>query len=155
MNHIVIMAGGIGSRFWPMSTPEYPKQFVDVMGTGKSMIQMTAERFLPLCSMENFWVVTSRNYVNIVRDQLPQIPEGNILAEPAMRNTAPCIAYASWKILQKDSDANIVVTPADALVQDIEEFVNVIGKALEFTSSGKRIVTVGIKPTRPRQDMAT
>ena len=149
MNHVVIMAGGIGSRFWPMSTPEYPKQFVDVMGVGKSMIQMTVERFLPLCPMENFWVVTSRDYVDIVSQQLPQMPEGNILAEPAMRNTAPCIAYASWKILQKDPEANIVVTPSDALVQDVEEFRNVIGKALDFTASDRRIVTVGIKPTRP------
>ena len=149
MNHIVIMAGGIGSRFWPMSTPEYPKQFVDVLGVGKSMIQMTVERFLPLCPMDNFWVVTSRAYVDIVRQQLPQIPEGNILAEPAMRNTAPCIAYASWKILQKDPYANVVVTPADALVQDVDEFRKVIGKALDFTSSDRRIVTVGIRPTRP------
>ena len=149
MNHIVIMAGGIGSRFWPMSTPEYPKQFVDVLGVGKTMIQMTVERFLPLCPMENFWVVTSKDYVDIVRQQLPQIPLDNILAEPAMRNTAPCIAYASWKILQKDPYANVVVTPSDALVQDVNEFRTVIGKALDFTASDKRIVTVGIKPTRP------
>ena len=149
MNHIVIMAGGIGSRFWPLSTPEYPKQFVDVFGVGKTMLQMTVERFLPLCPMENFWVVTSRDYVEIVRQQLPQIPEENILAEPAMRNTAPCIAYASWKILKKDPYANVVVTPADALVQDVDEFRKVIGKALDFTAVEKRIVTVGISPTRP------
>ena len=149
MNHIVIMAGGIGSRFWPMSTPEYPKQFVDVLGVGKTMIQMTVERFAPLCPLDNFWVVTSADYVGIVREQLPQIPQGNILAEPAMRNTAPCIAYACWKIRQKDPYANVVVTPADALVLDVNEFRKVIGKALDFTASGKRIVTVGIKPTRP------
>ena len=143
------MAGGIGSRFWPLSTPEYPKQFVDVFGVGKTMLQMTVERFLPLCPMENFWVVTSRDYVEIVRQQLPQIPEENILAEPAMRNTAPCIAYASWKILKKDPYANVVVTPADALVQDVDEFRKVIGKALDFTAVEKRIVTVGISPTRP------
>ena len=149
MNHIVIMAGGIGSRFWPMSTPEYPKQFVDVLGVGKTMIQMTVERFAPLCPMENFWVVTSADYIDIVREQLPQIPAGNILAEPAMRNTAPCIAYACWKIQQKDPYANVVVTPSDALVLDVNEFRKVIGKALDFTATEQRIVTVGIKPTRP------
>ena len=143
------MAGGIGSRFWPMSTPEYPKQFVDVLGTGKTMIQMTVERFAPLCPMENMWVVTSAEYVDIVREQLPDLPQTNILPEPAMRNTAPCIAYACWKIRKQDPDANVVVTPADALVQDVDEFRKVIGKALQFTVSGKRIVTVGIKPTRP------
>ena len=149
MNHIVIMAGGVGSRFWPMSTPEYPKQFVDVLGTGKTMIQMTVERFAPLCPPQNIWVVTSREYVPIVRGQLPQIPAENILPEPAMRNTAPCIAYACWKIRMQDPYANVVVTPADALVLDLNEFRKVIGKALDFTVSGKRIVTVGITPTRP------
>ena len=148
-NHVVIMAGGIGSRFWPMSTPERPKQFIDVMGCGKTMIQMTVERFAPLCPMENFWVVTGASYVDIVREQLPEIPAGNILAEPCARNTAPCIAYACWKIRLKDADANIVVTPSDALVTDGEEFRRVISKALDFTSEGRRIVTVGITPTRP------
>ena len=132
-----------------MSTPEYPKQFVDVLGTGKTMIQMTVERFAPLCPIENIWVVTSREYVPIVRDQLPGLPVENILPEPAMRNTAPCIAYACWKIRIKDPYANVVVTPADALVLDVDEFRRVIGHALDFTVSGKRIVTVGIKPTRP------
>ena len=149
MNHIVIMAGGVGSRFWPMSTPEYPKQFVDVLGVGKTMIQMTVERFAPLCPLDNFWVVTSADYVGIVHEQLPQIPRENILSEPAMRNTAPCIAYACWKIRQQDPYANVVVTPADALVLDVNEFRKVIGRALDFTASDKRIVTVGIKPTRP------
>lgn len=147
--HVVIMAGGIGSRFWPMSTPEFPKQFVDVLGVGKSMIQMTVERFEPVCPKENFWVVTSASYVDIVRRQLPDIPEANILAEPAMRNTAPCIAYACWKIRCNDPDANVVVTPADAFVSDSEEFCRVIGRALDFTRNGERIVTVGIKPVRP------
>lgn len=97
-NHIVIMAGGIGSRFWPMSTSEYPKQFIDVMGVGKSLIQLTVERFKGICPKENFWVVTSEKYVDIVKEQLPQIPAQHILAEPEARNTAPCIAYACWKI---------------------------------------------------------
>ena len=148
-DHVVIMAGGIGSRFWPMSTPECPKQFIDVMGCGKTMIQATVERFAPLCPMENFWVVTGAAYVDIVREQLPDIPAENILAEPCARNTAPCIAYACWKIRTKDEKANIVVTPSDALVIDAVEFRRVIARALEFTSSGRRIVTVGITPTRP------
>ena len=148
-NHIVIMAGGIGSRFWPMSTPECPKQFIDVMGCGKTMIQATVERFAPLCPLENFWVVTSAEYVDMVRRQLPQIPVQNILAEPAMRNTAPCIAYACWKIRQQCPDANVVVTPADALVVDVDDFRRVIAAALDFTAAGRRIVTVGIRPTRP------
>ena len=143
------MAGGIGSRFWPMSTPECPKQFIDVMGSGKTMIQMTVERFAPLCPMENFWVVTGASYVDIVREQLPGIPIGNILAEPCARNTAPCIAYACWKIRLADPSANIVVTPSDALVLDGEEFRRVIGTALDFTAEDRRIVTVGITPTRP------
>lgn len=148
-DHVVIMAGGIGSRFWPMSTPECPKQFIDVMGCGKTMIQATVERFAPLCPMANFWVVTGAAYVDIVREQLPDIPAENILAEPCARNTAPCIAYACWKIRTKDENANIVVTPSDALVIDAVEFRRVIARALEFTSSGRRIVTVGITPTRP------
>ena len=143
------MAGGVGSRFWPMSTPEYPKQFVDVLGRGMSMIQMTVERFAPLCPIENMWVVTSAAYEALVREQLPQLPVENILLEPAMRNTAPCIAYACWKIRQKNPSANVVVTPADALVVDVDDFRKVIGSALEFTAAGHRIVTVGIRPTRP------
>lgn len=148
-NHIVIMAGGIGSRFWPMSTPEYPKQFIDVMGCGKSLLQLTVNRFLPICPIENFWVVTSEKYVEIVKKQLPGIPESNILAEPEARNTAPCIAYACWKIGQKYPDANIVVTPSDALVINTTEFERVIRNALEFTANRNAIVTIGIKPSRP------
>ena len=147
--HVVIMAGGIGSRFWPMSTPEYPKQFIDVMGCGKTMIQMTVERFETICPMTNFWVVTGASYVDIVRSQLPEIPVDNILAEPCARNTAPCIAYACWKIMATDPQANIVVTPSDALVTDVAEFRRIVAQALHFTSQGKRIVTLGIKPTRP------
>ena len=147
--HVVIMAGGIGSRFWPMSTPEYPKQFIDVMGCGRTMIQMTVDRFENICSMSNFWVVTSAAYVDIVRQQLPDIPAENILAEPCARNTAPCIAYACWKIKAKNPHANIVVTPSDALVTDVQEFRRIVRTALDFTAEGRRIVTLGIKPTRP------
>lgn len=148
-NHVVIMAGGIGSRFWPMSTPQMPKQFVDVMGVGRTLIQMTVDRFAPVCPKENFWVVTGERYVDIVKQQLPDIPADHILAEPAMRNTAPCIAYACWKIRLRHPQANIVVTPSDALVLNTVEFARVISKALDFTAADHRIVTVGIKPSRP------
>lgn len=148
-NHVVIMAGGIGSRFWPMSTPECPKQFIDVMGCGRTLIQLTADRFDGVCPRENMWVVTSEKYIDIVREQLPEIPESNILAEPCARNTAPCIAYACWKIKKKYPKANMVVTPSDALVIDTGEFRRVVEKALRFTNDSSAIVTLGIKPTRP------
>ena len=147
--HVVIMAGGIGSRLWPASTPETPKQFIDVLGVGKSLIQLTVDRFRPLCPMDNFWVVTSERYVGMVKEQLPDIPEGNILAEPEPRNTAPCIAYSCWKIASRYPDANVVVTPADALVLDKKEFADVISSALAFSGAGSAIVTVGIVPSRP------
>ena len=147
--HIVIMAGGIGSRFWPMSTPEYPKQFIDVLGTGRTLIQMTYDRLAPICSPDNIWVVTSEAYVHLVAEQLPQVPGSNIIAEPASRNTAPCIALASWRIRSICEDANIIVTPADALVLDVAEYRRVLSQALSFTDSSNAIVTVGIKPIRP------
>ncbi len=143
------MAGGVGSRLWPLSTPDVPKQFIDVLGVGRSLIQLTAERFAPLCAPDRFWVVTGEKYVHLVHEQLPFIPEDQILAEPEGRNTAPCIAYASWKIQKKDPEANIVVTPADALVLKTAEFADTIRKALEFTAKRDAIVTVGIAPTRP------
>jgi len=148
-NHIVIMAGGVGSRFWPLSTPEYPKQFIDILGCGRTLIQLTADRFQGIAPMQNFWVVTNAKYVDIVREQLPEVPSGHILAEPAARNTAPCIAWACWSILREDSAANVVVTPADAVVMDAPEFRCVIGNALEFTKGREAIVTIGITPTRP------
>lgn len=147
--HVVIMAGGIGSRFWPLSTPEYPKQFIDILGCGRTLIQLTVDRFEGVCDPENFWVVTNASYVDIVKQQLPQIPAEHILAEPAARNTAPCIAWACWSIRQENPDANVVVTPADAVVMNPVEFRRVIGNALEFTQQSDAIVTVGIKPSRP------
>ncbi len=147
--HIVIMAGGIGSRFWPMSTPELPKQFVDILGTGRTLIRMTSDRFLTVSPEENMWVVTGSKYVPYVKEQLPQIPEDHIIVEPEGRSTAPCVAYAAWKIRMKYPDANVVFTPSDALVLDVDEFRRVIKKALEFTDGHERIVTIGIRPNRP------
>ena len=147
--HVVIMAGGIGSRLWPLSTPDVPKQFIDVLGVGRSLIQLTADRFAPVCAPDHFWVVTGERYAALVQEQLPQIPREQILCEPEGRNTAPCIAYASWKIRKKDPQANIVVTPADALVLKTAEFADTISKALAFTQERDAIVTVGITPSRP------
>lgn len=150
---LVIMAGGIGSRFWPMSTPRMPKQFIDVLGVGRSMIQLTYDRFCkgenPVCAPENVWVVTSRAYTGIVHEQLPDIPLENILAEPAARNTAPCIAYACWKIAASEPESNLVVSPTDAYVLDTEEYRRVIRKALAQTEHSSKIVTVGIEVVRP------
>lgn len=143
------MAGGVGSRFWPLSTPEYPKQFIDILGCGRTLIQLTVDRFKGVAPIENFWVVTNAKYVDIVKQQLPGIPSNNILAEPAARNTAPCIAWACWSIRKEDANANVVVTPADAVVMNPEEFRRVIKNALAFTDSWDAIVTIGIKPSRP------
>ncbi len=148
-NHLVIMAGGVGSRFWPMSTPECPKQFIDVFGTGRTFIQMTVDRFKGVVLPENIWVVTSVKYKDIVKEQLPEVPESNILLEPCRRNTAPCIAYVSWRIKAKNPKANIVVAPSDHLVTDVVEFQRVINTALQFVSETDSIVTLGMKPTRP------
>lgn len=148
-NHVVIMAGGVGSRFWPLSTPEFPKQFIDILGVGRTLIQLTYDRFMGIADAKNVWVVTNAKYVDIVRQQLPDIPVENILAEPAARNTAPCIAWACWCIKQKDTKANVVVTPADAVVMNTAEFKRVIDNSLAFTEKSNAIVTIGIQPNRP------
>ncbi len=142
------MAGGVGSRFWPLSTPEYPKQFIDILGCGRTLIQLTIDRFKGICPDENFWVVTNSKYVDMVEKQLPNISKEHILAEPAARNTAPCIAWACWCIKKETPTANIVVTPADAIVMNSEEFRKVIKESLAYTNNSKNIVTIGIKPSR-------
>lgn len=148
-NHLVIMAGGVGSRFWPMSTADRPKQFIDVLGVGKTLLQMTVERFGKLVSPENVWVVTNQSYASIVQEQLPEMPADHILCEPCRRNTAPCIAYVSWRIKSTDPKANIVVTPSDHIVINIEEFQRIVKACMTFTADTDAIVTLGIKPTRP------
>lgn len=148
-NHLVIMAGGIGSRFWPMSTPEKPKQFIDVLGCGRTLLQLTVDRFKGICNAENIWVVTSASYVDLVREQLPEIPEENILKEPCRRNTAPCIAYVSWRIKSKCPHANIVVSPSDHIVMNPTEFQRVIRSCLGFVGESDAIITLGMKPNRP------
>ena len=148
-NHLVIMAGGVGSRFWPMSTPDYPKQFIDVLGCGRTLIQLTADRFKGICPPENVWVVTSEKYAETVKEQLPEIADDHILREPCRRNTAPCIAYVSWKIKARNPKANMVVTPSDHIVMDVTEFQRVIDAAMKFTADSDAILTLGMKPTRP------
>ena len=148
-NHLVIMAGGVGSRFYPMSTADHPKQFIDVLGTGKTLLQMTVERFGNLINPENIWVVTNQKYADIVAEQLPDMPRSNILCEPCRRNTAPCIAYISWRIKSKDPKANVVVTPSDHIVMDVKEFQRVISECMKFTCDTDAIVTLGMKPNCP------
>lgn len=148
-NHVVIMAGGIGSRFWPMSTEEKPKQFIDVLGVGRSLLQLTFDRFKGICNPENVWVLTNKNYADLVHEQLPEVPVGNILREPSRRNTAACIAYVSWRIKNADTKANIVVTPSDHIVADTAEFRRVVTQCLKFTSESDAVVTLGMNPTRP------
>ena len=148
-NHLVIMAGGVGSRFWPMSTPGYPKQFIDVLGCGRTLIQLTFDRFSGICPNENSWVVTSEKYADEVKKQLPEIADDHILREPCRRNTAPCIAYVSWKIKSQDPKANMVVTPSDHVVMNVKEFQRVVCSALKFTKNSDAILTLGMTPNRP------
>jgi mannose-1-phosphate guanylyltransferase len=143
------MAGGIGSRFWPFSRTTFPKQFHDVMGTGKTMIQQTADRYRNICPQENILVVTNKDYAELVKSQLPWMTENQILLEPMGRNTAPCVAYAAFKIFAKNPDANLVVCPADHVILMEETFERVILEALESTQKSDRLLTLGMKPTRP------
>lgn len=148
-NHIVIMAGGVGSRIWPMSVENKPKQFIDVLGVGRSLLQLTYDRFKGLCPNENVWIVTNKKYDAWIKEQLPEVPAENILLEPCRRNTAPCIAYVSWHIKAKDPKANLVITPSDHIVMDTTEFRRVITQCLKFTSETDAILTLGMKPNRP------
>ncbi len=143
------MAGGIGSRFWPMSTEERPKQFIDVLGVGRTLIQMTLDRFQGVCPMENVWIVTNERYADLVHEQLPDVPVDHILQEPCRRNTAPCIAYVSWRIKMTDPKANVVVSPADHIVTNVDEFRRVITSCLKFAGETDAVLTLGMKPTRP------
>ena len=144
------MAGGIGSRFWPLSKNNYPKQFLDILGTGKSFIRATFERFLPLVPVANFVVVTNAAYKQLVLEQLPELGPDQVLCEPMRRNTAPCIAYAVYHILSRCPEASIAVTPADHLVTNEPEFHRVIGMGLDFVERQRdALMTIGIKPSRP------
>lgn len=148
-NFCVVMAGGSGTRFWPISRSTYPKQFIDFLGTGKSLLQMTIQRFRGIIPMENFYIVTNEMYKDIVKKQLPELNDEQILLEPLRRNTAPCIEYANYKIKQRDPEANIVVTPSDHLIPDEKMFSEHILSALSCTKNNAWLLTLGIHPTRP------
>ncbi|MCD6090005.1 MAG: mannose-1-phosphate guanylyltransferase [Bacteroidales bacterium] len=148
-NYCVIMAGGIGSRFWPMSRTSKPKQFIDILGTGETLIQQTVNRFLKICPVENIYVVTNEMYREQVKEQVPALSYEQILCEPARRNTAPCIAYANYKIMEKNPNATIVVAPSDHIILKGDVFTEVITSALQAASENDWLITLGIKPSRP------
>ena len=147
--YVAIMAGGIGSRFWPESRIKKPKQFLDILNTGKTLIQSTYDRFLKIVAKDNIFIVTNEQYIDVLRHQLPDTDPSRILAEPMRKNTAPCIAYACHKIASLDPDANIVVAPSDHLVHNEDVFLYTLLEALSFTDRNDVLVTLGIKPTRP------
>lgn len=143
------MAGGIGSRFWPVSRTSKPKQFLDILGTGKTLLQLTFDRFKQIIPTENILIVTNEIYGDIVQEQLPEIDSQQVLLEPTRKNTAPCIAYANYKILKKNPRANIVVAPSDHLILKEDVFLSVINKGFEFVEENDAMLTLGIKPSRP------
>jgi len=148
-HYVAIMAGGIGSRFWPMSRTSFPKQFLDVLNTGKTLIQWTYERYTKFIPAENIFIVTSEEYVDIVIKQLPDLPVENILAEPSKKNTAPCIAYISFKLAQIDPEACFIVAPSDHLILEQDNFEKISLQALDIVANIKALATLGIKPTHP------
>lgn len=148
-HYVAIMAGGIGSRFWPMSRTAYPKQFLDVLNTGKTLVQWTYDRYAKFIPAENIYIVTSEEYVEIVKEQLPILPVENILAEPSKKNTAPCIAYISFKLAQINPDARFIVAPSDHLILEEDRFQDIALQALDFVEHIKALVTLGIQPTHP------
>ena len=147
--YCVIMAGGIGTRFWPKSRQSMPKQFLDILGTGKSFIRHTYERFAKMVPAENFLVVTNDKYKSLVLEHIPEIGEKQVLCEPVGRNTAPCVAYAAYTLLKRNPDAEMIVTPADHLILNEDDFRAIIAECLDFASEHDALMTVGIKPTRP------
>ena len=148
-NYVAIMAGGIGSRFWPMSRLNYHKQFLDILNTGRTLIQATYDRFAKFIPAENIYIVTFEQYKDIVAEQLPELRKENILSEPSRKNTAACVAYVSYKLHELNPKANLVCAPADHIILDTEEFQNICEHALDFTHQIKALVTLGIKPTHP------
>jgi mannose-1-phosphate guanylyltransferase len=148
-NYVGVMAGGIGSRFWPESRTSYPKQFLDILGTGKSLIQWTHHRFKNICPPENIYFITHQAYLETLKAQIPELPEHNIITEPSRKNTAPCAAYFAHKIMALNPDANIILSPADHLIMDEHSFESTTLEALDFVSKHDALLTMGIKPTRP------
>ena len=148
-NYAVIMAGGIGSRFWPMSKVTFPKQFLDILGTGETLIQQTFNRLQRVCPKENILIVTNKNYKDLCLEQLPNVIESNILCEPAIRNTAPCVAYAAFKIQSMNENANMIIAASDHIILKEDEFVRVANDCLEVVAKNDILLTLGIAPSRP------
>ena len=148
-NYAAILAGGLGTRFWPKSRASFPKQFLDILGTGETLIQSAYKRYASFILPENIYIITSEEYVHIVKKQLPQLNPANILAEPSRKNTAPCVAYIAFKLLQKDPKAALVIAPSDHLVIDVQTFKHLTIHALKFAVKNNALVTLGIKPTYP------
>lgn len=147
--YCVIMAGGAGTRFWPISRSTHPKQFLDILGLGQTLLQQTFKRFAKICPPENILIVTSAEYKDITLEQLPEIDESQVLLEPARRNTAPCIAYANFRIQQLNPNAKIIVAPSDHLILNEDEFIKTINSGLDFISNNDSLLTLGIEPSRP------
>ncbi|MCH8904526.1 MAG: mannose-1-phosphate guanylyltransferase [Bacteroidetes bacterium] len=147
--YTVIMAGGIGTRFWPVSREKRPKQFLDILGTGKTLLQQTFDRYTKICPRENIYIVTSTRYIDLVKNQIEGIDEKQILGEPSRRNTAPCLAYAAHKIYAIDPKANMVIAPSDHLILNEDIFIEVIKHGLKVTQENDFLLTLGIRPTRP------
>lgn len=147
--YVIIMAGGVGSRFWPFSRTDFPKQFHDVLGTGRTLLQQTVDRFEGVCPIENIYIVTSQEYKELIKQQIPELTDDQILLEPHRRNTAPCIAYACYKIAARNPNANVVVAPADHIILKEEVFKDTIRVALGATRNEDILITLGIQPTRP------
>lgn len=143
------MAGGIGSRFWPLSKTKRPKQFLDILGTGRTLLQQTYDRFIKIMPSEHIYVVSNLEYRELVVEQLPGLPEQNVLSEPLRRNTAPCIDYANFRIFRENPDAKVIVAPSDHLIIKEEEFLRAVNQGLDFVSSNDALLTMGIVPSRP------
>lgn len=148
-NYVAIMAGGIGSRFWPESRTHYPKQFLDLLGTGKSLIQWTYNRFKHICPPENIYFITNEQYIETLKSQIPELSNNNIISEPSRKNTAPCAAYFAHKMLKLNPEANIIMSPADHLIMDERQFEQTANDALDFVAKHPMLLTLGITPTRP------
>ena len=147
--YVVIMAGGTGTRFWPYSRVAKPKQFLDVLGTGRTLLQMTFDRFANFTSVDKIWVVSNDSYHGVIKEQLPELSDEQILLEPVKRNTAPCVAYAAYKIHKKDPDSVLIITPSDAAIFDVEKYLETIHIAVQAAAEDEKLITIGIKPHKP------
>lgn len=147
--YVAIMAGGIGSRFWPGSRVSRPKQFLDILGVGKSLIRLTFERFLKVCPKENIFIVTNKIYKDLVKEHLPELTDNQILCEPSRNNTAPCVAYTCFKLGNLEPDANIIIAPSDHIILDETTFAKTVNQGVDFVSQNEALLTLGIQPTHP------